>query len=177
MINSPHAAKHRIGLTHLGIQDTWGTSTRAQRRLRVFGCTSMLAIMDDLVKHHVACGLLARAGRVLLVHRSSLKRWYPNVWDFPGGHLEPGESSRQALVRELREELSIEIAPPVGTALLTIQTLDARIDIWRVVEWDGAVTNAAPDEHDTFGWFTPEEASFLDLADAEYPALIELALT
>lgn len=133
--------------------------------------------MNDLLEHQVACGLLARAGRVLLVHRSASKRWYPNVWDFPGGHLEPGESSGEALVRELREELSIEIAPPVGTALLTIQTLDARIDIWKVVEWDGAVINAAPDEHDTFGWFTLEEASVLDLADVEYPALIELALT
>jgi len=139
--------------------------------------TSRLAIMDDLLKHQVACGLLARAGRVLLVHRSSSKRWYPNVWDFPGGHLEPGETSSEALVRELREELDIEIAPPVGPALLTIQTLEVRIDIWKVVDWDGAVTNAAPDEHDTFGWFTPEEAESLDLADAEYPALIELALT
>lgn len=114
---------------------------------------------------------------MLLVHRSPSKRWFPNVWDFPGGHLEPGESSSEALVRELWEELGIEIALPVGTPLLTIQTLDARIVIWKVVEWDGVVTNAAPDEHDTFGWFTPKEASVLNLADAKYPALIELALT
>lgn len=133
--------------------------------------------MDDLPKHQVACGLLARAGRVLLVHRSSSKRWYPNVWDFPGGHLDPGESSREALVRELREELGIEIDPPIGTALLTIQTLEARIDIWKVIGWDGAVSNAAPDEHDMFGWFTPEEAKSLDLADSEYAALIALAIT
>ena len=133
--------------------------------------------MADFHKHHVACGLLARAGRALLVHRSPSKRWYPNVWDFPGGHLEPGESNIQALVRELREELGIEIAPPVGMALLTIQTSDALIDVWRVDEWDGAVINAAPDEHDTFGWFTSAEAKFLDLADAEYPALIELVLS
>lgn len=132
--------------------------------------------MHDLLKHQVACGLLARAGRVLLVHRSSSKRWYPNVWDFPGGHLEPGENRTEALVRELREELNIEIDPPVGPALLTIQTLHARIDIWKVVHWEGAVINAAPDEHDTFGWFTLQEAIALELADTEYPALIELAL-
>lgn len=136
----------------------------------------MLAKMDDLLKHHVACGLLTKQGRVLLVHRSPSKRWYPSVWDFPGGHLELGESSSQALVRELREELGIEIAPPAGSALLTIQTADAHIDIWRVDEWDGAVSNVAPDEHDALGWFTSDDARLLDLADAKYPALIELAL-
>jgi 8-oxo-dGTP pyrophosphatase MutT (NUDIX family) len=81
------------------------------------------------------------------------------------------------LVRELREELGIEITPPAGTALLTIHTADARIEIWKVVDWGGVVINAAPDEHDTFGWFTPEDAKSLDLADAGYSALIDLTLT
>ena len=80
-------------------------------------------------------------------------------------------------MRELREELGIEIAPPVGTALLTIHTADVRIEIWKVVDWDGAVINAAPDEHDTLGWFTPEDAKSLNLADAGYSVLIDLALT
>ena len=134
-------------------------------------------LTGDLLQHHVACGLLARAGRVLLVHRSSSKRWYPNVWDFPGGHVEPGDTSAGALVRELREELGIEITPPAGTALLTIHTADVRKEIWKVVDWDGAVINAAPDEHDTLGWFTPEDAQSLNLADAGYSALIDLTLT
>lgn len=59
--------------------------------------------------HHVVCGLLIHDGRVLLGHRSPQKRWYPNVWDFPGGHIEPGEAAHEALRRELREELGITV--------------------------------------------------------------------
>jgi 8-oxo-dGTP diphosphatase len=137
----------------------------------------MLTLMDEPKKHRVACGVLVDNGRVLLVHRSSSKRWDPNVWDFPGGHLEPGERSVDALVRELREELSVEIDSPPGPPLRTIELSDACIDIWAVVQWNGAIANAAPDEHDTYGWFTPDEAKSLDLANAIYPALIELAVT
>ena len=133
--------------------------------------------MDEPLAHYVSCGLLVRAGRVFLVHRSPSKAWYPNVWDLPGGHLEPGENSRQALVRALREELNVEITPPGGKALLTRQEADVFLEVWRVEEWDGDIVNAAPDEHDAFGWFSLDEAISLDLADGEYPALFKQVLT
>ena len=133
--------------------------------------------MDESLPHHVSCGLLVRAGRVFLVHRSPSKAWYPNVWDLPGGHLEPGENSRQALVRELREELGVDIAPPTGKALLVRREADVLLEVWRVEEWVGDIVNAAPDEHDGFGWFSLDEAISLDLADAGYTALFEQVLT
>jgi mutator protein MutT len=133
--------------------------------------------MEEHVTHHVSCGLLVRAGRVFLVHRSPSKAWYPNVWDLPGGHLEPGETNRQALVRELREELSVEIAPTSGNALLTRQEAGLFLEVWRVEEWDGDIINAAPDEHDAVGWFSLDEALSLDLADGDYPALFKQVLS
>jgi 8-oxo-dGTP diphosphatase len=113
---------------------------------------------------------------VLLAQRSATKAWYPRVWDFPGGHLETGESGLQALVRELREELDVEIDPPVGGPIHVLEMADARIEIWRILSWEGVVTNAAPEEHDAIGWFTAGEADALDLADARYPQLIRDAL-
>lgn len=133
--------------------------------------------MEKLLTHHVSCGLLVRAGRVFLVHRSPLKDKYFNVWDLPGGHLEPGENSRQALVREHREELNVEVAPPGGKALLTRQEANLFLEVWRVDEWDGEIINAAPDEHDDFGWFSLNEAISLDLADGEYQALFKQVLS
>lgn len=53
--------------------------------------------------HHVVAGVLVEADKVFLCHRSASRRWYPNVWDLPGGHIEEDESPAHALVRELRE--------------------------------------------------------------------------
>lgn len=122
--------------------------------------------------HRVACGALVRSGRVLLAHRSSSKTWYPDVWDFPGGHLEGGETGPEALVRELREELGVDVSPPAHEPVLRIETGDLVLSVSRVDRWRGEPVNAAPDEHDAIGWFTPAEAERLDLADAEYPRLL-----
>ncbi|POH71604.1 NUDIX domain-containing protein [Arthrobacter glacialis] len=132
--------------------------------------------MENQLKHHVACGLLVRNGLVFLAHRSSTKMSNPNVWDLPGGHLELGESSRQALVRELQEELSVSITPPDGSAIHTRSNSDLVLEVWRVDDWAGDIVNAAPDEHDDIGWFSLNEAISLDLADPAYPALFQQEL-
>lgn len=44
---------------------------------------------------------------------------YKGLWEFPGGKVEPGETSRQALIREIREELSVSIA--VGDRITTVE--------------------------------------------------------
>jgi len=52
----------------------------------------------------VAAAVRDRAGRVLAARRLA-----PPGWEFPGGKVEPGETERQAVVRELREELGVEV--------------------------------------------------------------------
>ncbi|MHA7270305.1 NUDIX domain-containing protein [Arthrobacter sp. HLT1-20] len=132
--------------------------------------------MENPLRHHVACGLLVRNGHVLLVHRSSAKTSNPNVWDLPGGHLEPGESSRQALVRELEEELCVSVFAPNGSVVHTRRSSDLVLEVWRVDDWVGDIVNTATDEHDGIGWFSLHEAISLDLADPEYPALFRQEL-
>jgi 8-oxo-dGTP diphosphatase len=132
--------------------------------------------METGPTHHVSCGLLVRASRVFLAHRSPAKAWFPNVWDLPGGHLEPGESSAQALVRELREELGVAISAPTGHPLVTQRATGLELDIWLIDQWHGDIVNAAPEEHDAIGWFTLAEARALPLADDGYRALFERML-
>ncbi len=55
----------------------------------------------------VVAGLLVRDGRILACRRRS-DQDHASKWEFPGGKVEPGEDPRDALVRELREELLIE---------------------------------------------------------------------
>jgi 8-oxo-dGTP diphosphatase len=56
----------------------------------------------------VVAGLIVRDGRVLICQRSAASK-FPLKWEFPGGKMEAGESPGEALVRELREELAIEV--------------------------------------------------------------------
>ena len=72
---------------------------------------------------HVAVGVLLRSdGAFLLTSRPSGKP-YAGYWEFPGGKFEPGEVGRQALARELKEELNIDIDVP-STQEWRVQRVD-----------------------------------------------------
>lgn len=54
--------------------------------------------------------IINKDGNVLLQKRSATKKLYPNMWDVTvGGHVDAGEFGRQALIREVKEELGINI--------------------------------------------------------------------
>jgi 8-oxo-dGTP diphosphatase len=59
----------------------------------------------------VACALVDADNRVLIAQRPEGKA-LAGLWEFPGGKLDPGERPEAALIRELREELGIEVKEP-----------------------------------------------------------------
>ncbi|MEO5920336.1 MAG: NUDIX domain-containing protein [Pseudolysinimonas sp.] len=124
----------------------------------------------------LVCGLLVRDGMALIVHRSPDRAVYPGVWDFPGGHVDPGESRPAALVRELAEELGVVIPEPTVPPALVLDETGYHLSVWVVTEWDGEPRNLAPDEHDDLAWFDPAAALALDFADPEYLDLLRSAL-
>ena len=85
-----------------------------------------------------AAVLLRRDGKVLLAQRLPGKP-YPGYWEFPGGKLEPGESAVAALVRELQEELGIEVAraAPWITQRYEYPHAHVELNFFRVFEWHG----------------------------------------
>ena len=93
----------------------------------------------------IAVAALVRDGLVLLVHRHPLRQWYPDCWDLVGGHVEPGESPREAVIRECFEELGVQAHDPVPIPMkFNDPTLDVHADI---------------------RWFCPTDLSGLKLAD------------
>ncbi len=58
-----------------------------------------------------ACVLIDADGRVLISQRPEGKSM-AGLWEFPGGKMEPGECPEEAVIREMREELGIEIPRP-----------------------------------------------------------------
>jgi 8-oxo-dGTP diphosphatase len=125
----------------------------------------------------IVTAFLRDGKRVLLCHRSADRRWYPDVWDLPGGHVEAGESPGIALVRELREELGISIPQPLGPPLREFGADTFDMQIWLVDAWAGTPVNAAPDEHDEIGWFGEPELAALPLAHENYLGMFAEMLT
>ena len=113
---------------------------------------------------------------MLLCHRSASRRWFPNVWDLPGGHVEAGETPRGALARELEEELSILIGEP-GPEVASVVEAGLAMRIWLVEQWTGNPVNVSPEEHDDLGWFSASEAKELRLAHSCYSSLIRDTLS
>lgn len=135
--------------------------------------------------HEVVAALIVQSRKILLGRRASARRFYPDVWDLFGGHVEPGERHEQTLVRELQEELGI--TPTTWTFLETL-TLNApatdgnpddpwTVHIYRVTAWTGTPVNRQPEEHSAMSWFSLDEAAGLPLADPIYPWLFRRYLT
>ena len=55
----------------------------------------------------VVAALIQKENKILATKRGYGE--FINMWEFPGGKIEPGETKKQALVREIKEELNIEI--------------------------------------------------------------------
>jgi 8-oxo-dGTP diphosphatase len=122
--------------------------------------------------------VLRRGERVLLCHRSPLRASFPNVWDLPGGHVEPGERGASALARELQEELAITVddLPDLPDHVLGDDELGVDLAIWVVDSWHGEPRNAAPAEHDRIERLTRSEWEALELADPRYRSLLATAV-
>jgi len=74
----------------------------------------------------MATGILIIAGRIFIQKRKPKGVW-PNLWEFPGGRLEPGETPEMALVREYAEETQLQIGK-----LEKITTVKHSYTIYRV---------------------------------------------
>ncbi len=120
----------------------------------------------------VVCGLIEDgAGRVLACRRAAGQR-LAGLWEFPGGKLEPGEEAAAALVRELREELGIEVE--TGEALRVVEHDYGGFAIRLIPLWCRIVEGEPhAHEHDAIRWVGPEETDELEWAAADLPVVRE----
>jgi mutator protein MutT len=137
----------------------------------------MSTVSGTAAPAHIVTAFIRDGDRVLLCHRSAQRLRYPDVWDLPGGHVEPGELPGASLARELREELGIEVAPPVGVPMHEIHVDAFHMQIWLIETWMGTPANVAADEHDAIAWFAKDELGELRFAHDSYLAMFTEALS
>lgn len=122
----------------------------------------------------VVAGVLARDGKLLIGQRQATDR-HALKWEFPGGKVERGEQPREALVRELREELGVEAS--IGVELARYEHVNAKkgpllLIFHRVDSFDGEPANAAFEQ---IRWEDPEKLPDYDFLDGDLDFVRRLA--
>src|SRR6266446_1420427 len=123
----------------------------------------------------VAVAVLIRSdGKALLAQRPASKV-YSGYWEFPGGKIEHGEPVAEALRREIREELGIEIvrAFPWITRVFTYPHATVRLHFYRVTAWRGEPRAL---EHQAIAWQRPDAIELEPLLPANGPVIRSLML-
>jgi 8-oxo-dGTP diphosphatase len=122
----------------------------------------------------VAAAVIERPGEFLLAQRPQGKP-YPGYWEFPGGKIEAGEDPRAALVRELKEELGIDVtdATPWITRVYAYTHATVRLHFWRVTAWRG---EPQPLEDQDIRWQRVGATDVSPMLPANTPVLAALAL-
>jgi len=123
----------------------------------------------------VAAAVLQRPDGSFLLAQRPAGKVYAGYWEFPGGKVEPGEPPAQALARELREELGIDVACayPWITRVFTYPHATVRLNFFRVTRWTG---DPEPRENQAIAWQHWHAPMAAPMLPANAPVLASLAL-
>ena len=121
-----------------------------------------------------AVALIDADGRVLLSQRP-LDKQLGGLWEFPGGKVEPGERPESALIRELKEELAIDVAQsclaPLTFASHAYETFHLLMPLYVCRRWKGQVTGA---EGQDIVWVSPKKLRNYPMPPADLPLIPHL---
>lgn len=119
----------------------------------------------------VACALMDADGRVLIARRPEGKA-LAGLWEFPGGKLEPGERPEAALIRELREELGIEVKEaclaPLTFASHAYDDFHLLMPLYVCRRWEGFATSREGQE---LKWVSPLRLRDWPMPPADEPLI------
>lgn len=124
---------------------------------------------------HVAAAIITRPdGRILLGQRAP-GSFYPGYWEFPGGKVEAGETPRQALIRELREELGLEVdtAWPWISREHLYEHAHVHLHFFEVPAWHGEIRDHV---HSALSWEIPDKCGVAPILPANGPIMKALTL-
>lgn len=127
----------------------------------------------DTTPLQVVCALIERHGLVLMARRPAHKH-LGGKWEFPGGKVEPGEATIDALHRELREELgcTVEIIRPLTSHTHAYASVTVCLRPF-VVRLTANSREPQAIEHSALAWIPANELTMLDLPAADLPIIAD----
>ena len=121
-----------------------------------------------------ACALVDVDGRVLVTRRPKGKTM-AGLWEFPGGKVEAGELPEHTLIRELQEELGIEVTEaclaPLTFASHAYADFHLLMPLWICRRWEGMVTAKEGQE---IAWVRPQQLKDYPMPPADEPLIPHL---
>jgi 8-oxo-dGTP diphosphatase len=118
-----------------------------------------------------ACALIDADGRVLLARRPEGKKM-AGLWEFPGGKLHPGETPEAALIRELKEELGIDVSAaclaPFAFASHEYDGFHLLMPLYLCRRWKGRATAR---ENQALAWVRPQKLADYPMPPADKPLI------
>lgn len=130
-------------------------------------------VTEDEPRIDVVAGVITDAtGRILLARRTD-GRDLAGLWEFPGGKREPGETPEQALIRELDEELGIqvEVGDPIIAVPQRYPHKRLRLDVRRIERWRGKPRG---NEGQALAWVPPAKLPTYSMPPADRPVVAAL---
>jgi len=120
----------------------------------------------------VVGAVVLRDGKILCAQRGPAGS-LPGLWEFPGGKIEPGESAREALRREIDEELNCQI--DVGSQIVTT-THEYDFGVVTLTTFYCELVSGEPTltEHAAIKWLAPEQLDSIEWAPADIPAVEQI---
>ena len=122
----------------------------------------------------VAAALVDADGRVLLAQRPKGKQ-FEDLWEFPGGKVDAGEQPEEALIRELREELGIEVKAaclaPLTFASHSYDAFHLLMPLYICRRWEGFVQ---PLDGQALKWVRPKDMRAYPMPPADEPLIPHL---
>lgn len=122
-------------------------------------------------------GAIIRRNNTVFAARRNPDRSAGGLWEFPGGKIETGETPEEALARELREELDIEISVGALVDQSVSEVAGTTIELsCYTAELQGAEPTASTD-HDAMAWVGLHELEQLEWAPGDIPIIERLPQT
>lgn len=114
---------------------------------------------------HVVAGVVLNEHREVLIARRPDHLHQGGLWEFPGGKVEADEDAREALGRELEEEIGIRVRSAERLLEVAHDYRDKSVllDVWRVVDWIG---EARGREHQEIAWVAFDSLGRYQFPDA-----------